>query len=33
MGTGGVFILVKEDFDHVEDDFPNDNKDCESVWF
>ena len=32
MGGGGVFILVREDIDHVEDAFPNDNKDCESVW-
>ena len=32
MGDGGVFILVREDIDHVEDAFPNDNKDCESVW-
>ena len=32
MGSGGVFILVREDIDHVEDAFPNDNKDCESVW-
>ena len=32
MGGGGVFILVREDIDHVEDDIPDDNKDCESVW-
>ena len=32
MGGGGVFILVRDDIDHVEDAFPNDNKDCESVW-
>ena len=31
MGGGGVFILVREDIDHVEDAFPDDNKDCESV--
>ena len=32
MGDGGVFILVREDIDHVEDAFPDDNKGCESVW-
>ena len=32
MGGGSVFILVREDIDHAEDAFPNDNKDCESVW-
>ena len=32
IGGGGVFILVREDIDHVEDAFPNDNKDYESVW-
>ena len=32
MGGGGVFILVIDYIDHVEDAFPNDNKDCESVW-
>ena len=32
MGCGGVFILVREDIDHVEDDIPDDNKDCESIW-
>ena len=24
MGGGGVFILVRDDIDHVEDAFPND---------
>ena len=33
MGGGGVFILVREDIVHVEDAFPNDNKDFGSVWF
>ena len=32
MGGGCVFILVSEDVDHVEDTFPDDNKDSESVW-
>ena len=32
IGVGGVFILVREDIDHVEDAFPDDNKDSESVW-
>ena len=32
MGSGGVFILVGEDIDHVVDAFPDDNEDCESVW-
>ena len=32
MGGGGVIILVREDIDHVEDAFPDDNEDCESVW-
>ena len=32
MGGGGVFLLVREDIEHVEDAFPNDNEDCESVW-
>ena len=32
MGGGGGFILVRDDIDHVEDAFPNDNKDCERVW-
>ena len=32
MGGGGIFILVREDIDHVEDAFPTYNKDCESVW-
>ena len=31
MCGGLVFILVREGIDHVEDAFPNDNKDCESV--
>ena len=31
MGGGGVFILVREDIDHVEDALPNGNEDCESV--
>ena len=26
-----IFILVREDIEHVEDAFPDDNKDCESV--
>ena len=33
MGDGGVFILVRKDIDHIEGAFPDDNKDCESVWF
>ena len=33
MGGGGIFILVMEDIDHVEDAFSDDNKDCESVLF
>ena len=32
MGGGGIFILVRENIDHVEDAFPTDNKDCGSVW-
>ena len=32
MGGGDVFILVRDDIDHIEDAFPDDNKDCESVW-
>ena len=32
MGGDGVFILVRDDIDHVEDAFPDDNKGCESVW-
>ena len=32
MSGGGVFILVREDIVHVEDVFPNDNKDCENAW-
>ena len=32
MGGDGVFIPVREDIDHVEDAFANDNKDCEIVW-
>ena len=32
MGGGGIFILVREDIDHVEDAFQNGNKDCESIW-
>ena len=32
MGSGGVFIPVRGDIDHVEDAFPNENKDCESIW-
>ena len=31
MGGGGVFILVRGDIDHVEDAFPDDNKDFERV--
>ena len=31
MGGGGIFILVSEDIHHVEDAFPNDNKDCECL--
>ena len=27
-----TFILVRGDIDHVEDAFPNDYEDCESVW-
>ena len=29
---GGVSILVREDIDHIEDAFPDDSKDCESIW-
>ena len=32
MGGDGIFIIAREDIDHVEDAFPNDNKDCRSVW-
>ena len=32
MGGGGVFTLVIEDINHIEDAFSNDNKVCESVW-
>ena len=32
MGGGSVFILVREDIDHVEDIFPDDNKYCDSPW-
>ena len=32
MGGGGIFILVREDIDHVEDAFPDDNENSESVW-
>ena len=32
IGCGGVFILVREDIHIVEDAFPTDNKDCDSVW-
>ena len=31
MGGGGVFILVREDIDHVKDALPNGNEDCERV--
>ena len=31
MGGGDVLILVREHIDHVEDAFPDDHKDCESV--
>ena len=32
MGGGGIFILVRDDIDHNEDAFPNDNIECESVF-
>ena len=32
MKTVSVIILVRDDIDHVEDAFPDDSKDCESVW-
>ena len=32
MGGGGAFSLFSENIDHDEDAFPDDNKDCESVW-
>ena len=31
MGSVAVFILVREDFSHVVNAFPDHNKDCESV--
>ena len=30
--NGDVFILAREDFDHVEDAFLDGNEGCESVW-
>ena len=32
MGGGGVFILVREDIDRVEDAFPNGTNFFESIW-
>ena len=32
MGGGGIFILVKEDNDHVGDAFPDDSIGCENIW-
>ena len=32
IGGGGVFILVRDDIDHVENALPDDSKDSESVW-
>ena len=31
MGGGGVYILDRDDIDHVADALPNGNEDCESV--
>ena len=32
MGSSGVSVLVREDIDHVENDFPDNNKGCGSIW-